>query len=623
MSSRFRRATRRVTGLVLLAILAMLAMISTSGSQPATAPAPRIDSALVAAGTGQAFPAGAPVRRVSLPDYWFLTHPLHEGSIWYRTSFRFAETTLPGELLALYIERACTNAQVFLNGSLIYSGGRMQEPVTRNCGRAQVIALPPALLNAQGNVLDLRVQGHPLERVGSLRRSGGLSAIELGLQSSLATAHAGRLFWEPTWLRGSSLLLIGLGCLMVAVGWLHPREVYFSYFGWLCLGWAAMSLALWSVDLPWQNSVTEFMFCSAWALLLACAVQFFLSFAGLRSRSIENLIAVQWVALPLSLVLAGPDRLFLVANVWYVLLSLELACVMAIYLIVTRRQRPHDLGPMALTIAFGLATLLFELGVQWGAVEPVPYSIGEWVMPILLIYVGSRLFLMFARALRETVVDRNRLAAQLQHLETRIEESTAARVEQLTAQRVEQFTEQERKRIASDLHDDLGAKLLTIVHTSDPSRIPQLAREALEEMRLSVRGLAGKAVRLDEALADWRAEIMTRLGEAKIKALWSNPEEAIADTLSARVFMQVTRILRESVSNVIKHSGATRCEVRCRVAGRTLHVTVRDNGSGISSDLQRGQGMSTMKRRAKKIDGQCLVESRPGSGVVISLTVPL
>jgi signal transduction histidine kinase len=142
-------------------------------------------------------------------------------------------------------------------------------------------------------------------------------------------------------------------------------------------------------------------------------------------------------------------------------------------------------------------------------------------------------------------------------------------------------------------------------------------------MRLSVRGLAGKAVRLDEALADWRAEIMTRLGDAKIKALWSNPEEAIPDTLSARVFMQVTRILRESVSNVIKHSGASRCEVRCRVAGRTLHVTVRDNGSGISSDLQRGQGMSTMKRRAKKIDGQCLVESRPGSGVVISLTVPL
>jgi signal transduction histidine kinase len=93
----------------------------------------------------------------------------------------------------------------------------------------------------------------------------------------------------------------------------------------------------------------------------------------------------------------------------------------------------------------------------------------------------------------------------------------------MTAQRVDQFTERERKRIASDLHDDLGAKLLTIVHTADATRVPQLAREALEEMRLSVRGLAGRPVRLDDALADWRAEIIGRLTQARIETLWDHP----------------------------------------------------------------------------------------------------
>jgi two-component system sensor histidine kinase UhpB len=606
-----------------LLMLCLLTGSQVLQAQAASAPTIRMDKAQSVAGPGPAFPVGAQAQTVALPDDWASTRAGHEGSVWYRMAFNFAGATLPDELLAFYIERACSNLQVHLNGSLIFSGGRMTEPVSRNCTRPHVITLPPALLTTQRNVVDIRVHGHPLERVASVRRAGGLSAVGLGLQPTLAAAHAGRLFWEPTWMRGSSLLLIGLGCLMVAVGWLHPREVYFSYFGWLCLGWAAMSMAAWTVDLPWQNGVTEFLLCSGWALLLACAVQFFLSFAGLRSRVIENLVALQWVALPLSLVLAGPERLFLVANLWYGALALELVGVMAIYLIVTRRQRPHDFRPMALIVGVGVTILLAELGVQWGLLPAGAVSAGEWLVPVLLVYVGSRLFLMFARALRETVTDRNRLAAQLQHLETRIEHTTAARVEKLTAQRVEQFTEQERKRIASDLHDDLGAKLLTIVHTSDSARIPQLAREALEEMRLSVRGLAGKPVRLDEALADWRAEIMTRLGEAKIKALWSNPDEALPDTLPARVFMQVTRILREAVSNVIKHSGANRCEVRCRVAAQTLHVTVRDNGGGIASDLQRGQGMSTMKRRAKKIDGQCLVESRPGSGVVISLTVPL
>ena len=72
--------------------------------------------------------------------------------------------------------------------------------------------------------------------------------------------------------------------------------------------WVVMSLASSAPDMPWSNDVSEFMLCSFWAVLLALAVQFFLSFAGLRSRFIENVIALQWVVLPLSLVLAHADN---------------------------------------------------------------------------------------------------------------------------------------------------------------------------------------------------------------------------------------------------------------------------------------------------------------------------
>ena len=332
------------------------------------------------------------------------------------------------------------------------------------------------------------------------------------------------------------------------------------------------------------------------------------------------------MALPLSLALAGDARRFALANLWYAVLAIEMLAVSGIHLVQTRRHRPKHSWTMAGAVAAGAAILLAELATQWGLL-PATWSAGEILMPVVLVYVGTRLFLLFAHALRDVGADRKRLADHLEQIESeldqRVETLAQSRAEHISAQRIALYTAQERKRIASDLHDDLGAKLLTIVHSSEESRVSQLAREALEEMRLSVGGLAGRSAPLGEALADWRAEIMTRLAQAHIEGSWTNPDTDLSITLPSRVFMQLTRILREAISNVIRHSGAHHCEVACRLDAGSLVLEVSDDGNGFAADLQRGQGMSTMKRRAKAIGGQCLVESRPGSGVVISLTAPL
>ena len=99
---------------------------------------------------------------------------------------------------------------------------------------------------------------------------------------------------------------------------------------------------------------------------------------------------------------------------------------------------------------------------------------------------------------------------------------------------MEKVTERERKRIAADPHDDLGAKLLTIVHTSESERISTLAREALEEMRLSVRGLTGRPVQLDRRTGRLACRGGVALGQAGIEADWSSPAEELPQTLSAR-----------------------------------------------------------------------------------------
>ena len=264
-----------------------------------------------------------------------------------------------------------------------------------------------------------------------------------------------------------------------------------------------------------------------------------------------------------------------------------------------------------------------ELAVQHGWIPAPQVALMHLALATLLIVMGARLLEGFARGLRAAEDGRATLESRVQEITVEIERNFA----QLAELRVEQVTEKERKRIAADLHDDLGAKLLTIVHTSESERISTLAREALEEMRLSVRGLTGKPMRLTDALADWRAETVSRLGQANIEADWRGPTEDIEQLLPARGFVQTTRILREAVSNIIKHSGASHCKVRCAISEHQFGLTVQDNGKGIPMELDgkldRGHGMSSMKHRAKQMQGQCLVESGPGYGTVIRLTLPL
>ncbi len=471
-------ARRWRTIVVVVSTLAALATAAMAGDTPTLV----IDHALAAVSSDGRFPGSGSFTPIALPDHWDESRPGYEGSrlVPGRASAS-AAARVPDELVAVYVERACSNLQVHLNGALVFSAGRMQEPVTRNCSRPLLVALPAALLRAQDNELDFRVYGHPLERVASRQAAGGLSRIELGLQATLAQAHAVHLLWGPKWIEASSLILIGLGCVLVAVGWLNKREVYFSYLGWLCLAWVVQTLASHARDLPWDNAVSEFMLCASWAVLLALAVQFFLSFAGLRSRTIENLVALQWVLLPLSLIVAGHDWLFAVARVWYFVLALELMFVMGIYLVVTRRQRPQDFAPMALAIAAGGLALLAELAVQAGLFEPPALSLAQIIMPLLFAAVGTRLFLMFARALQATEADRNRLATQLQRLTVDFDN----RVEQLTAQRVEQFTERETK-----------------AHRLRPSRRPrrQAADDRPHQRRVAHSAAGARSARGDAAL---------------------------------------------------------------------------------------------------------------------------
>ena len=589
--------------------------------------------AWVVRGNAPHFPVGQPGRLQSLPDEWSQSQPGYQGAQWYRFSFDAAKLPEPDQIMAVHVERACSNVEVHLNGQLLYRGGRMAEPYARNCYRSHVVALPTFLLRERDNQLDLKVVGYPINRVTARQRAGGLAAVSIGPMQEIRELHDQQEFWTTTVSQVLGGILAVLGVFALGLAWVR-RLGYLLYFGLLTIGWSVMTGRMWLSEVAIPNAGVEVLIAMMFAPMTACAIKFLLSYAGQsmgavnrgeRRRQLNAALWAQCVLLPLSLLLMGTDRLFIGARIWYVLFALELFVTIGFFLWVAGKHRRSEFWLMSAALGVVAAVLGIELTFQSGLVRMWGVHVTHFVMPLLYAAVAVRLIQVYAKALQTAEGARKQLERRVQEISGEIERN----FNQIAELRVEQIAEKERKRIAADLHDDLGAKLLTIVHTSDNDRISTLAREALEEMRLSVRGLTGKPMVLSDALADWRAEVVSRLGQAGIECEWRNPNDVIEEPLSSRTYVQTTRILREAVSNVIKHSGASHVIISAEVhlEHHDFVLVIQDNGKGIPLELDgrldRGHGMTSMKHRAKQLSGQCLVESGPGFGTVIRLTLPL
>ena len=566
------------------------------------------------------FPAESTPRAVSLPDDWARTRPNLSTPLWYRLRF---DATDPAGLLGLYLERACANVEVQLNGQRLHAAGRMSDPISLDCQHPLLLPLPAALLRSGSNTIDLRLSGYALRQVASHQRAGALAAPLIGPYAALSARDSRDELLAVTLptVASALLLLTALLALVMARSRRHDSHLY--YFAGLAAGWAVLTAQLWWHELPLSNYDSELLLACLPPLVALAAVQFLLHYAGWRSRPIEVALYAQCVAVPASLLLAGPLRVHTTANSWYLLLLLQMLAAMAFYLWTTWRTRRRDFWVMTTLLGVAAAMVGLELASrQIGLPSPWQHLPGL-LMPLAFVTMGLHLVQQHGSEPPGSEAGRLSLGDRAREASAAMEKTYAEMVEL----RVEQVTHQERKRIAADLHDDLGAKLLTIVHTSDSERISTLAREALEEMRLSVRGLTGKSVKLIDALGDWRAEVVGRLSQTGVESEWSAPTEDLPQRLSARAYVQTTRILREAVSNIIKHSGASRCSIRCLIQNGDFQLAIQDNGSGIplelDGQLDRGHGMASMKHRAKQLRGQCLVESGPGYGTVIRLTLPL
>jgi signal transduction histidine kinase len=181
---------------------------------------------------------------------------------------------------------------------------------------------------------------------------------------------------------------------------------------------------------------------------------------------------------------------------------------------------------------------------------------------------------------------------------------------------------EERSRIARDMHDNIGAQLLGALHSGDRERKDLMIRETLTDLRDIINNAATPGLDLDETLAELRVETAERLASVGIGLDWSN---AIGQTpdLSTSAAHSLRSIIREAVSNVIRHSGADRMSIGLSRSDGEARLEIGDNGQGFDADAVRaGNGLSNMHSRTAGLGGRLEYDSS-AAGTRIRVRFPL
>ena len=183
----------------------------------------------------------------------------------------------------------------------------------------------------------------------------------------------------------------------------------------------------------------------------------------------------------------------------------------------------------------------------------------------------------------------------------------------------------ERNRIKRDLHDDLGARLLSLSHAVTPGITQEHARKAIAELRYILSALEQDACEIEQALDIWQSECRERALNQEIDLVWTQALNGSGE-LPSRLRHNIGRVFRELTSNALKHSHCSEITVNIKLANGILGISFSDNGMGTgAAETAGGRGKSIIISRLEEVGGRIDWENqkdKPGVHVYIEIPLP-
>ncbi|WP_250479171.1 MULTISPECIES: PAS domain-containing sensor histidine kinase [unclassified Caballeronia] len=209
---------------------------------------------------------------------------------------------------------------------------------------------------------------------------------------------------------------------------------------------------------------------------------------------------------------------------------------------------------------------------------------------------------------------------------------------------VQHAQENERKRIARELHDDLGQRIsalkmtLTLHQTEIQGYLPRDGSGSLTGIRDLSNQIDAMAAATRRLAADLRPPVLDNLGlAAAVEWMAENFQQRYGVPTRCEIRIEdlrfndlasisLFRVVQEALTNVARHSKATAVAVTLSTDGDDCHVRVRDDGVGLPREWKLRPdafGMRGMRERITQLGGDLCVDGSPGDGVTVAARVPL
>ncbi len=581
---------------------------------------------------------------VTLPDRWTQRWPAHDGAVWYRIAWQRscaspqpgldAESTAPPKPIALGIDGISVAGAVYVNHDLLWSDASLVEPLSRSWNVPRWWLLPESLLQPGVNTIWVYAVGHRA-------LSPGLGQLRLGSPQEVAQVQAGKQWRQRTVYFVNAVLCAMAGVLFFSIWLLQRKARTYGWFALMALCWMLyLSTYLAGSQWPWPDSLTRARFSLVALLgyvLSVCIFTFrfgaqklpwverFLWLLAFVGAAVTCLVPAEHARQGFSLVWQGATAVFLVnglqfqVHAWF------------------PRKRPRNLAHILLACIWLLLTLvalnnLYSVLDRWQVARDWAALSGVLVIGLLMLLLGGQL----VRQMHEVRRFNRELKVGVESARSEL----AQALQREHVQALENAKLQERMALAHDLHDGLGGALvrsMALVEQADETissaRVLSLLKSMRDDLNQLIDYGSSAGASVPDTPVQWAAPLRHRitriLDEIGVQTHWSiaaqwqgSVEEGKRP--NALQCLLLTRLVEEALSNVIKHSHASKVRVEySQPRPNQLLVRVEDDGVGfdVQAVQRAGQsvGMRSMAARAERLGASFSVQSSPAGTMVTAV----